>query len=85
MCRRNANPVRRYNQNFVRRLPGVSWITSAYLVAEPNCCATCAATSSIYDVKDLPALPVAGCLRHDGCGCWLVALAPSGKAAGAGR
>ena len=83
MSARNANVVRRYNQNFVRRLPGVSWITSVYLVAEPNPCAACMAASRVYDVKDVPATPVAGCLRHDGCGCWLVALAPGEETAAA--
>jgi hypothetical protein len=71
---------RRYNRQFVQRLPLVPWITSAYLVAEPRPCQHCLRAAGRYDVADLPAIPVAGCLKKRGCGCWFAALPPAAEA-----
>jgi hypothetical protein len=71
---------RRYNRQFVQRLPLVPWVTSAFLVAEPRPCQHCLRAAGRYDVADLPAIPVAGCLKKRGCGCWFAAVPPAAEA-----
>ena len=77
MARRSRPETRHYNRNFRARLATLPWIESGYVMAERKPCQACASVAHEYPVRELPELPVSGCLKSKGCTCWFVALLPA--------
>ena len=77
MSAQRTSPTIAHNWAFLTRARLVTWLESAYLVAEPEPCPACKTASRVYGLESVPLMPIDGCLKKDGCGCWLAALLPS--------
>lgn len=77
MSAQRNSPTIAHNWAFLTRARLVPWLESAYLVAEPEPCPPCKSASRVYGLESVPLMPIDGCLKKDGCGCWLAALLPS--------
>lgn len=77
MPAQRTSPTIAHNWAFLTRARLVPWLESAYLVAEPEPCPPCKSASRVYGLESVPLMPIDGCLKKDGCGCWLAALLPS--------
>ena len=77
MARPPRPETRQYNRNFRARVESLPWIERGFVMAERKPCAACAAMAREFPVRELPDLPVSGCLKSKGCTCWFVALLPA--------
>lgn len=71
------SPTAQYNREFPERVRLAPWVTTVYLVPEPEPCARCTNMAGAYEVGCLPATPIKGCRNQRGCECWFVALHPA--------